>query len=151
MNLVNTDKVASIHINKDELVDMLKLPEGMSLLAAHATFDPPGIDLIVSSYDLEEVEPGTRAPQLAGGSWRRTIEWYRPRMTSDPMKKVTTWEWEQPRPRPLQTCPTCESSDPKKHPAMQFEGEVQPCHDQWHVPLPPEGANHESPGMLEGR
>ena len=29
-------------------------------------------------------------------------------------------------------CPTCTSPAPRLHPAMQFEGEVQPCKDQWH-------------------
>lgn len=31
-------------------------------------------------------------------------------------------------------CPTCESPDPKKHPAVQFEGEIQLCRDPWHDP-----------------
>lgn len=29
-------------------------------------------------------------------------------------------------------CPRCDSPDPARHPAMQWEGEVQPCHDDWH-------------------
>jgi hypothetical protein len=29
-------------------------------------------------------------------------------------------------------CPRCNSPDPKLHPAMQFEGEVQPCTHEWH-------------------
>ena len=31
-------------------------------------------------------------------------------------------------------CPTCGSPDPKRHPAVQWEGEVQPCSDAWHSP-----------------
>lgn len=30
-------------------------------------------------------------------------------------------------------CPTCTSNSRVKHPAIGFEGEVQPCRDIWHV------------------
>ena len=33
----------------------------------------------------------------------------------------------------LKNCPTCESPQPHLHPAMQSEGEVQPCKDLWHT------------------
>lgn len=29
-------------------------------------------------------------------------------------------------------CPRCNSPEPHLHPAVQFEGEVQPCNDSWH-------------------
>lgn len=29
-------------------------------------------------------------------------------------------------------CPTCDSPATHLHPAIQHEGEVQPCRDQWH-------------------
>jgi hypothetical protein len=39
-------------------------------------------------------------------------------------------------------CPTCDSPSPERHPAMQWEGEVQPCRDSWHtrapLPAPPQ-------------
>ena len=35
-------------------------------------------------------------------------------------------------------CPRCSSPDPKRHPAMQFEGEVQPCKDTFHLQDTPE-------------
>lgn len=34
-------------------------------------------------------------------------------------------------------CPRCDSPAPHLHPAMQWEGEVQPCSDPWHKPRKP--------------
>ena len=39
-----------------------------------------------------------------------------------------------PDPHAALKCPTCESPDQKRHPAVQFEGEVQLCRDVWHRP-----------------
>ncbi len=34
----------------------------------------------------------------------------------------------------LPRCPKCDSPDPRRHPAVQFEGEVQLCRHPWHSP-----------------
>jgi hypothetical protein len=36
------------------------------------------------------------------------------------------------KPDAPRNCPSCESPDPALHPAVQHEGEVQPCSDGWH-------------------
>jgi hypothetical protein len=33
----------------------------------------------------------------------------------------------------IERCPTCDSPSPNLHPAVQYEGEVQMCADQWHA------------------
>ena len=35
-------------------------------------------------------------------------------------------------------CPTCDSPSPHLHPAVQHEGEVQPCRDAFHQTVTPE-------------
>jgi hypothetical protein len=37
------------------------------------------------------------------------------------------------RPEGNRRCPTCDGPQPRLHPAVQYEGEVQPCKDPWHV------------------
>lgn len=39
------------------------------------------------------------------------------------------WPAEPARP---ERCPRCNSPSPERHPAMQHEGEVQPCTHPWH-------------------
>lgn len=34
-----------------------------------------------------------------------------------------------------ESCPRCGSPDPRRHPAVQFEGEVELCPHPWHAPL----------------
>jgi hypothetical protein len=42
-------------------------------------------------------------------------------------------------------CPTCLSPDPKLHPAIQHEGEVELCPDPWHSPTKAEILAKEHP------
>lgn len=45
-------------------------------------------------------------------------------------------------------CPTCDSPWRNCHPAVQWEGEVQLCRDQWHQPTADEIEKRE--GMTTG-
>ena len=36
-------------------------------------------------------------------------------------------------PHPGHKCPTCNSPEPHLHPAMQFEGEVETCINEFHL------------------
>lgn len=45
---------------------------------------------------------------------------------------------------PNARCPRCRSPDPARHPAMQSEGEVQLCEDDWHKPTANEIRERES-------
>ena len=38
----------------------------------------------------------------------------------------------------VQHCPKCDSPAPHLHPAIQFEGEVQPCNHAFHLQITPQ-------------
>ncbi len=42
------------------------------------------------------------------------------------------------RPTTTSRCPRCDSPQPHLHPAVQFEGEVQPCSHDYHKQETPE-------------
>ena len=46
-------------------------------------------------------------------------------------------------------CPICNSPDPKLHPAVQHEGEVSICGDQFHVLVPDEKYRTRAPIIAE--
>ncbi len=45
-------------------------------------------------------------------------------------------------------CPTCQSPSPILHPAMQSEGEVELCHDAWHLRVTSENAEAKVRGTI---
>lgn len=55
--------------------------------------------------------------------------------TGDP---ESDYSFEPPAASAPKNCPTCGSPAPHRHPAVQFEGEVQPCRDGFHLTVTPE-------------
>lgn len=48
-------------------------------------------------------------------------------------------------------CPTCDSSHPHLHPAIQFEGEVETCIDDFHLRVTPENIEEYRSAVLVKR
>ena len=49
----------------------------------------------------------------------------------------TKAEWQAEAAKRIRTCPTCGSPSPERHPAVQWEGEVHICVDDFHLrPIP---------------
>lgn len=38
----------------------------------------------------------------------------------------------------MKRCPTCNSPEPHLHPSVQFDGEVEPCTDPYHLQITPQ-------------
>lgn len=43
----------------------------------------------------------------------------------------------------MRKCPRCESPAPHLHPAIQFDGEVQPCTHKYHKQITPENTKEK--------
>lgn len=90
-------------------------------------------------YDVETTSYEDGMPEMV---WR-TLQWMRDAGAnaddpmSDPHRVRTAGEQlskmlSEKQADLERNCPSCHSPDPKLHPAMQHEGKVQPCRDEWH-------------------
>lgn len=55
-------------------------------------------------------------------------------MVFDTIRRINGYK--EPEAVRLDHCPTCDSPEPRLHPAVQFEGEVQECRNEWHKEKP---------------
>ena len=80
--MATSNRRAMIFLDGDKLLDLLNLPDTYGVMGVYANFARMGIDIMVVSDDLEEVEPGVEPPYLGGmfNQEAMTIQdkvWYR--------------------------------------------------------------------------
>lgn len=51
----------------------------------------------------------------------------------------------------MTNCPTCQSTHPHLHPAVQFEGEVETCSDAFHLTPTPQNTAAYIAGVRQKR
>ena len=50
-----------IRLSEQDIIAMLRLPDGTQILAVRGVFDPPSVDVLLQRDDWPEVTPGTEA------------------------------------------------------------------------------------------
>jgi hypothetical protein len=80
------NRIAKIRMDQMEIEHLLGLPPGFHIEKIYPTFDPQGINVIVSGPTLEQQPYDTEAPFLRGVFTRRTAR-YQGRVWS-------CWDWD---------------------------------------------------------
>ena len=85
--MATSNRRAMIFLDGDKLLDLLNLPDTYGVMGISADFARMGVDIMVVSDDLEEVEPGVESPYLGGVFNQECLQlegklWYR-------------WNWNQ--------------------------------------------------------
>jgi hypothetical protein len=117
LNDETTRRMDALHALETERSRTQRLGEALDRIALG---DVPGdwpttVEVFAADALADAGEPNSPAEKLGGEGGDAT--------------SVSTLETDASAER----CPTCNSSAPKMHPAVQSEGEVQPCRDEWHV------------------
>lgn len=78
---------AIVWLRPDEIRQLLGLPEDYIVEHVSGSFDPPGIQIVVESPDLEPQPRDVYLPSLAG-------HWFRALLVDDAGVVWTRWEWQ---------------------------------------------------------